>query len=167
MGPLSDEEMPPFLREMGFHVVERGNQGSSRVLLESDTLRVRFDMGQPKSAEVASLAEPDRWFGALRVMEALGNPGSSQDPDLSALADLIRRRYPEVVQRLGPGSVAMKVVEAVRRRGDDIPARSADLGRVGGNAGELVPERSSLLSRVLLWIVVLLAAWLVWRWYRG
>jgi hypothetical protein len=107
MDPFKDQNLPRFLREYGFRVVQPQSPapgiGDGPVILESDQLRVRFYPGRElMGAQLARIAEPDRWWAVPEVLDAMDESRPQRNPDLSALAASVRQQFPSLVQAYGP-----------------------------------------------------------------
>ena len=105
MNPSDQPEIPQFLRDRGFRVVQQPGDslraGDCPVVLESDQLRLRFDKnGGVKEAQVASLADPDRWWTIPEVLNAIAQSGTNRSPELEALAKSVQQQLPPGFQAL-------------------------------------------------------------------
>jgi hypothetical protein len=119
-GPIREEIETRFswlLDELGFRIVEGyyapRAMGSSSVVLESDSLRVRFvnDRGAVYP-EVASLTDPQRWIALGFLWSVL--TGDRPTPELDGWAWFLREHIGELTEALGPRMT--ETAEAVLRR---------------------------------------------------
>ena len=125
IGPLKDEverRLPWLLNELGFRITEGTYDykamGASLVL-ESETMRLRFvrDRG-PIYAEVASKADPERWFELGDLWRVLH--GERPEPHLEAWAMFFRDHLGEFAQALGPKlGETLAVYESARQEREE------------------------------------------------
>lgn len=108
--PLSElvtEKLPWLFREFGFRVVSSGFEpahfGDSHVILQSDTLRLRFtrDRGQVL-IDVGVTSEPEHWWGLIALCEVIRNASIQPRYKLDALASVLQENFSALAEALGP-----------------------------------------------------------------
>jgi hypothetical protein len=108
--PLAEllvEGQPWLFQERGFRIVhseyEPQHFGNSLVLLQSDTLRLRFvrDRGQVLVA-LGSPSDPEDWWGLISLCEVIQNSAVKPRYKLDVLASLLRDNFPALEEAMGP-----------------------------------------------------------------
>ncbi len=104
---LLTERLPWLFKELGFRVVssnyDAGSFGNSTVILESDSLRLRFvrDRGQVL-LDLAPVSERQKWFSLGSLYEAIHHESVKPEYTLDAKGSLLQKEFPALVEALGP-----------------------------------------------------------------
>lgn len=155
-GALKEElrnRLPWLFDDLGFHVATHDfsykAMGSSCVVLESTSLRVRFvnDRGSIY-VEVAPLAEPERWMELGFVWLSL--TGDRPSPQLEGWAWFLREHMSHITEALGPDFEKTKMAfEGHEKESKEIVERYAASYRRGAR----VPGLKAFLRGPLGWAV--------------
>jgi hypothetical protein len=129
MSPLQEQvrtQTPWILEALGFRIIgdtyDPRAFGNSIVTLQSAEVRLRFIRDRDQIlAELASLAEPDKWWNLVFLLEAIHGAIPQSRFELEAVAAMLRDNFPRLVEALGP-ELAQTKQELERRRQERLKA---------------------------------------------